>query len=55
MKACRVINGRPFGNLFKEWLKETQGLTDDEIKDIMEMATNGKLELEESAKRFLEN
>jgi len=41
-----------FGNTFKKWLR-SEGLTDKEVNDIVLMATNGKLELEESAKRFM--
>lgn len=37
---------------FREWL-ESLGLTEDKIDHIVELATNGKLELESSAKRFL--
>ena len=47
--------GRTYGRLFKEWLRDYQELTDDEIKDIIEMATNGKMELEFSAKQFLDD
>lgn len=44
---------------FHDWLKtlvinETK-LSDDEIADIMEIARNGKLELEMSAKAFIKN
>lgn len=39
---------------FNEWLKSL-GLSDEEIKDIMEIAQNGKLELEISAKKFTKN
>ena len=41
-------------NDFKEWLKSL-GLSKEEVNDICEMATNGKLELEISAKNFIEN
>lgn len=38
--------------MFKNWLISL-GLNDDEVKDIYEMYTNGKLELQDSAGRFL--
>ena len=38
--------------MFKDWLK-TLSLTDDEVKDITDMLTNGKLELECHAKKFV--
>ena len=45
------------GGLFEAWLRtlEINGekLTEDEILGIFNYATNGKLELEESARRFL--
>ena len=37
---------------FREWLLSIN-LTDDEVEDIIYLATNGKLELEISAKKFL--
>ena len=54
-KVCRRTDGRRllyFGSAFEEWLR-SEGLTDEEVNDIQLMATNGKLELEESAKRFV--
>lgn len=42
----------PYG-LFEKWLKEVEKLTDEEISDIMLLATNGKMELEQSAKEFM--
>lgn len=39
---------------FKKWLKSLE-LSDEDIRDIVFLATNGKLELESSAKAFLEN
>ena len=46
--------GKIFGEgLFQRWLKETQELTDEEIRGIMYLATNGKFELEESARQFM--
>lgn len=38
---------------FRDWLYSLGFLTEKEIDDICEMATNGKLELEMSAKRFI--
>lgn len=51
--ACRHY-GTPtyFGELFKEWLKEI-GVPEEDIRNIQEMARNGKMELETSAKLFL--
>lgn len=43
-----------FGPDFKNWLRSL-GLTDDEVHDIYEMATCGKMELESSAKEFIDN
>jgi len=43
-----------YGKEFRDWLR-SEGCTEDEVRDIFEMATNGKLELEESARRFLKN
>jgi hypothetical protein len=37
---------------FKEWLKSL-GLNEDEVHHIWEIATNGKMELEDSARKFL--
>lgn len=37
---------------FFEWMK-TIGLTDDERKEIWYLATNGKLEFEDSARKFI--
>lgn len=42
-----------YGGLFERWLKEVQKLTDEEINDILFIATNGKMELEMSAKVFM--
>lgn len=42
-----------YSDLFKDWLY-SEGLTDDEVHDIYEMATNGKMELEMSVSRFLQ-
>ena len=47
------VGGKYYGDKFAEWLKTTQELTDDEIREIRELATCGKLELEYSAGQFL--
>jgi len=39
---------------FRDWLLSLN-LTDDEVQDIVYLATNGKLELESSAKKFINN
>ena len=40
---------------FKRWLRECCHCTDDEVHDIYLLATNGKLEYEDSAKKFLKD
>lgn len=41
-----------FGDDFGDWLKQL-GLNEDEIREIKELATNGKLELEDSAYDYI--
>ena len=41
-----------FNSLFEDWLR-SEGLNDEEIKDIVRIAINGKMELEDSVRRFL--
>ena len=41
-------------NHFYKWLL-TLGLTEDEAKYVRHLATNGKLELENSAEKFIDN
>ena len=41
-----------FGDTFKDWLRSLD-LTEDEIHDIYEMATCGKMEMEGNAKNFI--
>lgn len=45
------------GGLFEAWLRtlriDGESLTEEEINEIMYYGMNGKLELQESAKRFL--
>lgn len=40
------------GAAFKSWLKH-EGCTDTEVDEIFYLATNGKMELEDSAKKFV--
>ena len=40
---------------FKDWLKSIGEISDDDIDHIVFLATNGRLELENHARRFLEN
>ena len=37
---------------FRDWLL-SMNITEDEVQDIVFLATNGKLELESSAKKFI--
>ena len=39
---------------FESWLRDSQKLTESEIQDIREIYTNGKMELESSAKLWIE-
>ena len=41
-----------FGKTFKDWLRNL-GATEEQVADIYEMATCGRLELECDAKRFI--
>ena len=54
-----VKEGGELNYKFKEWLKTLtingRKLTDDEVKDIYNFGTNGKLELETSAMRYITN
>lgn len=43
-----------FGCMFEDWLK-SEGCKENEIREIVEMAIGGKLELEKSAKSFIKN
>lgn len=51
------VGGKPNSKM-KYWLKTLtingKTIPNEVIKEIMELATNGKLELESSAKRYLE-
>jgi hypothetical protein len=44
--------GYPINSLFKAWLKAL-GLSEQEIKQIWYFATNGQLELQDTAKHFM--
>ncbi len=48
-----------FGSKFDRWLRTLvingRYLTEDEMRDIRNLAGNGKLELETSAERFIKN
>lgn len=52
-----VKEGGKLNYTFKEWLRTLtingRKLTNDEIRDIYNFGTNGKLELEEHAKQYL--
>lgn len=51
--ACRYMGTPTYhGEIFKEWLMEI-GVPEEHVNNIQEMARNGKLELETSAKLFL--
>ncbi|MBR6289249.1 MAG: hypothetical protein IKR19_07940 [Acholeplasmatales bacterium] len=59
--ATRIIaswlnatNGACFGLTFKDWLGSL-GLSYGDAKEIEQLAINGKLELEASASKFMEN
>lgn len=47
-----VGGGCFFGDRFREWLA-SEGLTESEISDVVEMATCGKMELEFNAKAYV--
>lgn len=50
--SWRNMGGRFFDEEFKEWLR-SEGFSDEEIREVKEMATCGKLELETTAKQFI--
>jgi hypothetical protein len=52
--SWRNSGGRWFGYEFRDWLKSL-GLNEDEIREIWNMATCGKLELETNAKKSINN
>ncbi len=52
-KYFRFTRGGMFGDEFKDWLRSIN-LTEEEVDHIYFMATNGKLELQQSAKAFID-
>ena len=48
-----IYGSRKADTLFLKWLKEKCHCTDTEVNDIWLFATNGKLEYEDSAKKFI--
>jgi len=50
--SWRNVGGDYFGNQFEKWLKENS-CTKNEIADIVVMATCGKMELEKTAKAYV--
>lgn len=52
--SWRNIGGTHFDHQFKAWLK-SEGCDENEVNDIYQLATNGKLELESSAFKFITN
>ena len=40
-------------SLFAKWLREVEKLPEEEVREICNLASNGKLELEESVKSFI--
>ena len=40
---------------FKEWLEWTGELTNEQVREMYEMATNGRLEAQISVERFLDS
>lgn len=54
------VDYQVFGNEFKDWLRSIKDaktgeriLTEDQVRDIYNLATNGKLEWQENARRFI--
>lgn len=50
--SWRNSGGKWFSEEFEEWLR-SEGLNDEEIHEVVEMAICGKMELEISAKQFI--
>ncbi len=55
------VGGDVHSKMFKEWLKSIKDdntgervLTDEQVSDIYRLATNGKLEWQANARRFME-
>lgn len=53
MKEAEKLGTKVYRDSFEEWLLSI-GVDEDEASDIVEMATNGKLELETSARIFIQ-
>lgn len=54
IRSGGVFNVRGVGyNDFKQWLKSL-GLSDDDVTYVVDLAKSGKMELEYSAKKFIE-
>lgn len=51
--SWRNMGGRFFDEEFKEWLR-SEGFSDEEIREVKELAECGKLELETTAKQFID-
>lgn len=52
--SWRRVGGPYYDETFREWLSSL-GLSDDEVWEVYDMATNGKMELEGHARKFLES
>lgn len=52
-KEAEKLGTKLYRDTFEEWLLSI-GVNEDEASDIVEMATNGKLELETSARIFIQ-
>ena len=52
--SWRNAGGKYFDGAFEDWLK-SYGLSDSEVREVVEMATCGKLELEVDAENFIKN
>ena len=46
------LRGKLFNDEFKDWLRSLE-LSEDEVSDIYEMATNGRMECEGHAERYI--
>lgn len=53
MKEAEKLGTKVYRDSLKEWLLSI-GVNENEVSDIVEMATNGKLELETSARIFIQ-
>ena len=48
------LRGKLFNDEFKDWLRSLE-LSEEQVQDIYEMATNGRLECENHARKYLSN